>query len=303
CRFSAAVERSVELFTPARLPAHPPVLDPVQDLYGRILFHRGRFCRVKGYRQLTARECIAEIKPDSGAHWFGPYLPSAFVLGDPGARDAALHCIQACIPHRRILPTGIDAVIIRRNDPGPHVVRAKERFRDGNDFVYDLEVADANGEVIEHWQGLRLRAVEEMGSSEPWPEALLSPYLERRLEELAPHSPVRVALDLNGARSGPARDFLEARSAASKSALHEARGHAGQIWRRPDGKPVAADNGFFSAAHAQDLTLAVAGAQGVACDLELVTPRPASVWRELLGDERLRLAERVSGEQSENLDA
>src|SRR2546426_7790679 len=27
--------------------------------------------------------------------WFGPYLPSQFVLGDPAARDAALHAIQA----------------------------------------------------------------------------------------------------------------------------------------------------------------------------------------------------------------
>jgi len=302
CRFGAASERAAERFGPARFPAHAPTLDPMRDLYGRILFHRGRFCRLTAYRLVTARECIAEIKPEPGAPWFGPYLPAAFVLGDPGARDAALHSIQACIPHRRLLPTGIDALVIRRNESGVRIVRAKERWRDGNSFVYDLEVTDAKGELIEHWQGLRLRAVEEMAASQAWPETLLAPYLERRLEELAPHSPVRVVVEANGARNVAAGDFLEARSAASTSAIHQALGYAGQIWRRPDGKRVGAPGEFFSAAHAQDLTMAVAADQGVACDLELITPRPASVWRDLLGEEKLKLAELISREQSESVD-
>ncbi len=302
CRFGVAADRSAERFSPARLPAHPPVVDSTQDLYGRILFHRGRFCRLTGYRLATARECIAEIKPDTGVSWFGPYLPSGLVLGDPGARDAALHAIQACIPHRRILPTGIDHLVILRGETGLRIARSKERFRDGNDFVYDVEITDADGELIEYWQGLRLRAVEEMASSQAWPQWLLTPYLERRLEELAPHSPVRVVIEHNGARTIGASDFLEARSAATNSTLQQALRHAGPIWRRPDGKPVTASDEFCSAAHAQDLTLAVAAEQGVACDLELIESRAASVWQDLLGKEKLQLAERISGEQAESLD-
>ena len=129
-------------------------LDPQNDLYGRILFHRGRFCRLRGYRLLKARECVAEITADDGAAWFGPYLPAEFVLGNPAARDAALHAIQACIPHRRILPTGIERMVIRRHESGARFVRAKERLRDGDNFVYDVEVTDARGEVIERWDGL-----------------------------------------------------------------------------------------------------------------------------------------------------
>src|SRR5262249_8642495 len=138
-----------------------PTVQPRRELYGRILFHTGRFCRLERYETLSARECIARLAPETGAPWFGPYLPGHCVLGDPGARDAALHAIQACIPHRRILPTGIDAVLIKRAAAGPRTVRARERLREGNDFTYDLEVTDSHGEPIESWRGLRLRAVEE----------------------------------------------------------------------------------------------------------------------------------------------
>ena len=63
-------------------------LDPQTDLYGRILFHEGRFRRLRSYQLLKARECVAEIASDGATIWFGPYLPTEFVLGDPAARDA-----------------------------------------------------------------------------------------------------------------------------------------------------------------------------------------------------------------------
>jgi enediyne polyketide synthase len=68
----------------------PPVgIDPDRDLYGGLLFHRGRFQRVRGYQQLSATGCVAEIGAGAPTAWFGHYLPPALVLGDPGARDAA----------------------------------------------------------------------------------------------------------------------------------------------------------------------------------------------------------------------
>jgi enediyne polyketide synthase len=261
-------------------------LEPEKDLYGRVLFHEGRFRRVRNYRLLKAKECLVEITPDTGASWFGPYLPGEFVLGDPGARDAAIHAIQACIPHRRILPTGVERVVIHLAEAGTRFARARERKREGSDFIYDLEVTDASGEVIEHWLGLHLRAVAEMPALEAWPEALLAPYLERRLEELVEGAQVSIALE---------------RRASSDVLMQQASGGPVNIWRRPDGKPVT-DGGDVSASHSHDLTLAVASGAGTACDLEMVISRSAAEWRNLLGGERIKLAERVSREGSEGMD-
>src|SRR5262249_13816608 len=130
CRFAEANSARSAPILPTRPSADVVSLDPDNDLYGRILFHRGRFCRLTNYRLLTAWKCIAEISADNGAVWFGPYLPASFVLGDPGARDAALHSIQACIPHRRLLPTGLDHLAIYRLEKGSRLVRAKERQRE-----------------------------------------------------------------------------------------------------------------------------------------------------------------------------
>ena len=295
CRFPARVETTVPRLSLSPFEAEHLPLDPQKDLYGRILFHRGRFRRLRGYRLLKAKECVAEITADDGAAWFGPYLPAEFVLGNPAARDAALHAIQACIPHRRILPTGIERMVIHRHEPGARFVRAKERSHAGNDFVYDVEITDTRGEVIEHWNGLCLRAVEAMATREPWPEALLSPYLERRLEELAgAGAPVRIALE---------RGLREERPARSDAVIQQALGKTARIWRRPDGKPVFLGAEDISAAHANDFTLAVAGANGVACDLEEVAERTETAWRDLLGGEKFTLAERIAREQVESVDA
>ena len=294
CRFATRDETTVPRLSLSPFESEHLPLDPQKDLYGRILFHRGRFCRLRGYRLLRAKECMAEITADDGAAWFGPYLPAKFVLGNPAARDAALHAIQACIPHRRILPTGIERMVIRRNESGARFIRAKERLRDGDDFVYDVEVTDVHGEVIERWDGLRLRAVEMMASREAWPDALLGPYLERRLEELADADvPVKVALE---------RGLREERPAGSDAVIQQALGKTACIWRRPDGKPVFLGEGDISAGHANDFTLAVAGAGGVACDLEEVAARTDDVWLDLLGEEKFKLAERIAREQVESMD-
>lgn len=290
CRFGAADEGSATRLTLSPVASERLPLEPAADLYGGILFHQGRFCRVAGYRLLRAKECVAELTPDDGAAWFGPYLPAEFVLGNPGARDAALHAIQACIPHLRILPTGIDRLVVRRVETGVRFVRAKERRRDGNEFVYDLEVTDTNGEVVERWEGLHLRAVGSIALPGAWPEPLAGPYLERSLEELAPRSPVRVTLEQGG------------RTQRSSDAIQHALGQAARVWHRPDGKPVTLETVEVSAAHAGNLTLAVAGSGRLGCDLEEVAARPVEVWRDLLGDREFQLAQRLATERAESLD-
>ena len=261
-------------------------------MYGRILFHRGRFRRLQGYRLLSAKECLALIGSDDDATWFGPYLPTEFVLGNPAARDASLHAIQACIPHRRLLPTGIDRLVIHRVESGPRVVWARERNHEGNNFIYDMLVTNPGGELIEQWDGLRLRAVEDLAPIESWPPALLGPYLERRLEELVPGSTLAVAVQSLGEGD---------RTANSDAALQQALAQPERIFRRADGKPVTSSEQGLSAAHSRGFTLAVAGPCGVACDVERVVPRADGVWDGLLGSDRLRMAQRISRERSEDL--
>ena len=171
---------------------------------------------------------------------------------------------------------------MRRVETGVRFVRAQERSRTGNDFIYDVEITDAHGEIVERWEGLKLRAVADIARTSAWPEPLVGPYLERRLEELVPHSPVKVVLDHGGGAARPAR---------SDAAMQRARGDAQHIWRRHDGRPVTTDATGISAAHARDLTLAVAGGDGVGCDLEEVTAKSAAVWTDLLGREDWQLAE------------
>jgi enediyne polyketide synthase len=261
-------------------------IDPERDLYGRILFHRGRFRRLRAYRWLRAKECVAEIGPDGAADWFARYLPATLVLGDPAVRDAAIHAIQACIPHATVLPIGVDRLVPGiREAAGPWVVRARERSRDGDTFTYDVEVSGADGSVGERWEGLRLRRAGGPARPDAWAEALLGPYLERRLQELIPGAAVEVLVGRGG---GPAR------RRRSDRAIQRAIGTTAPVRRRPDGKPEVAGGRVVSAAHAGDLVLAVAGQGPLGCDIEPVVARPAAVWRELLGPERFALAGVIS---------
>ncbi len=279
-------------------------LDPVRDLYQEILFHTGRFQRLQGYRHLRARECLAEIKPEPAANWFGRYLPPDLTLGDPGARDAAIHAIQACIPHARLLPIGVDRItgasrFSRANEKNEtaHVrfVHAQERSRAGAIFEYDLELIGPDGSVLERWQGLRLRVVEEMTRRIPWVESLLGPYVERQAQELISNGTLSVAIEQNERAQ---------RSTQSDRAFQSILGTGAAVRRRPDGKPelaVVRPDFHVSSAHAGELTLAAAGLGPIGCDMELIAARPRQVWEELLGPERFRLAELMVTENREDL--
>jgi enediyne polyketide synthase len=274
CRFGAADEAEGRLL--ATFPEDGTVALAPADLYGGVLFHQGRFRRLGGYRTLRATECLADIAPDGSTVWFGRYLPDRLVLGDPGARDAAIHGIQACIPHATLLPVGVERVVSRGLATGvPLLLAARERSRNGDEFVYDLELVTAGGELRERWEGLRLRAVDRIAPPEAWRAALLAPYVERRLQELLPGSDVRVSL---GADDGA-------------GLLH-----------RPDGAPEGPEGGI-SRSHAGDLVLAVSGGGRLGCDLEPVAERSEEVWRGLLGAERARLAELIARERGETLSA
>jgi len=266
-------------------------VDPERHLYGPILFHGPAFRRLRGYRALSARSCVAEIEARD-ARWFGDLQPQQLELGDPGARDAAIHAVQACIPHARLVPVGVERIAVGAPAPGPVFARATERRQDGDTFVYDVSLHDAAGTVREHWDGLALRRIGAIAPPGRWAPALLSTYLERRLDELVGERRAHVAL-LHGDGS---------RRGTADRALARVLGDRADVYRRVDGRPLARNGSDVSAAHLNGCTLAVAGAGPVACDIELAARREHAVWRDLLGDERLELARRVAAEGREELD-
>jgi enediyne polyketide synthase len=175
-------------------------------------------------------------------------------------------------------------------------VRAQERVRFANGFVYDLELTDADGRVRERWERLHLRTINGTDFNGPWPVGLLTPYVERCLLELVPGAGLSVAFERNGAPDQPGD-----RRDRSTHAIERALGACGII-RRASGKPESCDGRDVSASHCGDLTMAVAGRSPVSCDLELIVTRSSTLWSDMLGVERFKLAEVISQEAQETLD-
>jgi enediyne polyketide synthase len=263
---------------------------PSEHLYRKILFQSGRFERLESYRQLRARECVAEIRSRMAGDWFSSYLPADLLLGDPGARDASLHGIQACIPHQTILPVEVERITISGAQRDQTVLlRARERSREGKRFIYDLEVAAENGEVLETWEGLSLHPVEAIQLSQNnWVESLLEAYIERRLDELLPGAGISVGFD-NGP-AGPGR-------AQSNRAIRKCSGTR-NVYRRPDGQPLVDGDLSVSASHDTEITVAIAGRGPLGCDIEPVIEREPAAWRDVLGPQLYELARLISVQSS-----
>jgi enediyne polyketide synthase len=282
-------------------PAQPEAADPAprtptlplsrDELYGPILFQGPMFQRVTGYRSLAATRCVVELSTTTTAAWFASHIPDGLVLADPGTRDAAMHAIQCCVPDATLLPASIQR--LRLADPATLAayetvtVHAVERSRDGNSYLYDLDVRGPANEILEQWEGLRLEAVRVHDGSGPWPPVLLGPYLERRTD-------ARVVV-IPDQRS----DRRRATAAAAAWALTSDT----TLRYRPDGKPEADGDTQVSAAHGASATMVVARrGLPVACDIETCVERPGQDWAGMLGPDGFALAQQLLGETGETLD-
>jgi enediyne polyketide synthase len=197
------------------------------------------------------------------------------------------------VPQITLLPVGVEKITGSVNGhAGALIVRAQERERFPNGFMYDVELIDTEGRVRERWERLHLRAISGTEFKGPWPEGLLTPYVERCLLGFVPDANISVAFEHD-----PTLD----RRARSTRAIERALG-TGCVVRRADGKPEACNGRNVSASHCGDLTMALAGNASVGCDLELVTPRSPEIWRDLLSPERFKLADVISREAQETLD-
>lgn len=297
CRFAdmLALPASVPSASDVSAATAPSLLDPATQVYGTLLPHGPMFQLLHSYQRLGATYCDATIAQPAASDWFGRTLPAALLLGDPAVRDTAIHALQACIPHKSILPTSIARLDIRldaeaETGAGPRLLHAQERRRDGNYLEYDLTVMDARGRCLERWEALGLQTVAALPPPTRWPLPLLAPYLERRAGELLDAASLRVALE-----PGPRGQGLRV--------SHSLLGATVDIRHRPDGKPIADNGGHLSHAYAENLVLAAAAALPMGVDLQGVSPREAALWQGLLGARRFALAEQWHTQSGEDLDA
>ena len=275
-------------------------LDPARDLYGGgILFQGERFQRVLGYQRLAATSCVAEISNAADHDWFDPFLPADLVLGDPGTRDAFMHAIQCCVPNATLLPAAVNRLWLAEPDSAIErvVLHATERHREGDTYIYDLDVRDPGGRLLERWEGLRLHAVRKTDGTGPWVPALLGPYLERQVGDLVTRAP-RCVVQPDGVGGALGQ---EARRGQTTIAVSRLLGRPTVVRHRGDGKPEVDEQVAVSASHNAGVTLAVASQGRVGCDAEPVGERPVEDWQALLGPEHFVLAELVSRERGEAL--
>lgn len=279
----------------------PPVpLDPADDLYGGVLFQGARFQRLRRFHRAAARHVDAEVAVQQrAAGWFAGFLPGELLLADPGMRDALMHGNQVCVPDATLLPSGVERIYplaAGEGVPGTLRYSAVERSRDGDTYVYDIAVRDAEGTVVERWEGLSLHAVRKSDGSGPWVAPLLGSYLERTLEEVL-GARIAVAVEPDGAPVGSVAE----RRAATATAAARTAGAPLEVRYRPDGRPETDGGRHLSAAHGVGVTLCAVADSPVACDIEAVAGRSAEDWAGLLG-EHAPVAELIARETGESAD-
>jgi enediyne polyketide synthase len=159
------------------------------DLYGQLFFQTGRFRRVAFLPEASSRACRALVRGGDDLPWFGAVpgpVDAPLMLGSPGLNDAALHVLQACLPHRRVLATGCESVTFSgREVRGALRVQAVRRPPAAGDpiWVWDVVATDATGQPVVTWQGVRLRDVGALVPPGPWHPALLAISVEARAAE------------------------------------------------------------------------------------------------------------------------
>jgi enediyne polyketide synthase len=225
------------------------------DLYGPLYFHTGRFRLVERFSALGARHCHVRLRaPDD--HPDHPMTADVPLLGALTSNDATIHALQACVPHRRLLPVGCERLTVVPGAGATTEVYATERHAAHGEYVWDVVALDRFGERTLSWTGLRLRDVGPLPHAGPWRPPLLAVYLERCAAALGLDPRLQVEIttgDRHGART----------SAAGTGGALEAFAETCRSYQ----------NGVV-------LTVRAAGA---ACDWEPVAERSEHEWRRLLG--------------------
>ncbi|HLH58189.1 MAG TPA: acyltransferase domain-containing protein [Streptosporangiaceae bacterium] len=172
------------------------------DLYGPVYFQTGRFRRVALVSGTPPRWCRAIVRGRDELPWFGrlPLPTDLLILGSPGLNDAALQVAQACVPHRRLVPTGCDSLTVSGTEvPGAVELRvflvsaipgrlAGEGEMAGAEYIWDVHGYDAAGAPVAAWIGLRMRDAGPVRLTSAYLDADTFPTLSWSIRDPVPSS-------------------------------------------------------------------------------------------------------------------
>jgi enediyne polyketide synthase len=221
---------------------------------------------------------------------------ASLILGSPGLADATWHVLQACVPHRRLLPSACDAVTfsgrvadgaveVRAVQTGaagigalavPEQRSATSATRQAPEYVWDVEAADAAGRPLVTWRGLRLADAGPLRRDAPWPPSLLSVYLERSMVALGLNPELRVMIHRGQPDGAGPPEGARQLDAAATAVL------VPQPSPSPDRAPGTGPHGspgthtVHGSGHLQGLVLSIRAPGAAACGWEPVIPGSAS---------------------------
>jgi enediyne polyketide synthase len=253
-----------------------PSLDPEIDLYQGLLFHDGIFRVIKDYLHLTPYHCIAKAIVKKNTRFFSEFISANLLSFEPTIRDAALHCVQACVPEFKLLPIGFKKIHSLNTFLGVSscfTVEAVEIHKEDKLYFYDIYIRNELNQVIEYW--------EEVG-----------------FKVLSDHKILVLPLDLMGIIVQRRTDELLGSRAEFKMITSKTEGFV--TTKRYDGKPFT-QKGHISKTHMRDLTVQLLTPYQLGCDLEQVAIKEEDHWLALLGQERYNLALYVSRSCKEEL--
>jgi enediyne polyketide synthase len=209
--------RSLSDQAPAGDGAAPGGVVDGTDLYGPVYFQAGRFRRVAFLPEASSRACRALVRGGDDQPWFGPVpgpVDAPLILGSPGLNDATLHVVQACLPHRRVLPTACESVTFSGHEVrGALRVQAARRPSEdgGAQGAWDVVATDATGQPVVTWRGVRYRDVGALARTAAWHPALLAISVEARAADFGLDPSLRALISCGtlspptpGALSSPA---------------------------------------------------------------------------------------------------
>lgn len=247
----------------------PPNLEVATALYNNLLFHEGIFKVIHHYSHLSPYHCIAKGRRAKTIKYFSDFISSEILSFEPTVRDAALHCVQACVPEFRLLPVGFKKIHSFYPDLKgalPFSIEAVEILKDDKLYVYDLYIRTENDELIEYWEEVQFKVLADQKVL-ALPLDLMGIIMRRKVDELL----------------GFRTDF---KMMSSEKELVP-------VMKRYDGKPCVA-GGHVSKTHMDQLSLQLLTPYRLGCDLEKVTFQTDPHWLALLGEERYQLANYVS---------
>jgi enediyne polyketide synthase len=297
--FSSTRMRATLLFEPQPSASvrpdrcHEAISVDAAPLYGPLLFQEGRYRRIASYSRITARRVSASLSGFTERPWFSEFEPQQLVLGDPGARDALLHCLQVSVPHRRVLPVSVERIALH-SAQAPSLVEARERSAGDDWFVFDISAWDEAGELTEEWIGATFRAVGhlDVGTVVGSLPALAGAYLERVARSALAEPSIEVSFIADSVADRPNR----------RSRALDNLGLDGHVHRRGDGKPLVIGSGRragVSIAHREGMTLAVAADRTIVCDIERVADWIGSRREDVLSPHAKALVSKLSDMRGE----